>query len=1070
MKNIPTRFWHTLAIGVLCFTCTCASIAQASTSDLFKKCSSAKIPAKIGRISAINQAGTDRLFIVLEANYCCPENENNLLTVLEILMNLDAKKQIGMISVEGACGVLDNPATAIITDANRKTQINRNLLDAGLLTAAEFIKAQTRPDIEVFGGEKTENYLANLLFWLQLHSPIKNRQQTADALLEATSTLAARIFPEEMLEITGLGTLPQDPMKMYKYCTDFARVCRKNDMPPAPDSELTKFTQIFTKEVRLSKDKVRAQTQKLIDRIKLSPQKDASMPVASLEQYYELGMISDLEYYTIIKNFAAQANVDTSAFDAFEQKLELLGLIASADLEKLKDELEEKKHSMQEKLLTTSNQRLLYTLDKLAEKINKTINLNIKPGQSAFLPSDQSFLNAKAFVNFFTLQKDDLDPRLFEKVTDKKQVQDLIEATKQCVQFIRGFDKTYPHILDNTIERMKAVNTNAAIIIAGEQNTAKLAGELKKQRLSFVHISPATTRGHSAQNRSRNKFVLPGNSFMAPFNPHTPPPSAWADSFLQFPQQDIPRSIKNTARFKSTASVRLQSLLYAQSARSFSLEFGPAFLALCAQTEKFSKTLSAISSDISAGRVDTVENSNSLVREITMQAKQLAQKQPAFKNYWLNLSFNPSKLPEKLETGCTKTASKGDAQYIFINTYLDSTDHELALNINAKSIDPVYTIWQPVEIFAQTEINKGLRTVQTPVALPIKAEDMPDFVNTAKIESLKDKLNRTGILDSVKKDFEQGIKARGELVIIADLSDQANEVFTNLIGKVLDWQNSKNVTMPELIYEIELDILNNYSTDTLTDENVERILFNLSAVVEHASIFLENQKKLNPAAPPALSIKPESMLTNKTLTQTQQAPAQNIQPQNRQQQPAREHNLTQATLEFESELIFTPKDQPDNDPWQFAVESLGPAPLIQSGTQVRSSLGQVADTLKKIGVIDEEKLDQKSQMVSDNAKTIYDTVSTALKKSHTQQIKQPQKITEEQIDNILAIASRANPVAFIQAQTAGHIKIIRKTLSEVEVNAQESILEAIRNNQSIGSKILLAILGKKATSLDEEVN
>ncbi len=445
------------------------------------------VPETYGTVKEAYRGKKDRTIIYIQDAHCNFEAQNNNS---KILQDLISNYGVHLVAVEGSSGIIDTTPFAQFPDKDIKTEVATYFMKKGRITGPEFLSITSDLKFTIFGIEDEKMYKINYDAFIKSIDSKDAIQKAIGQFKGYAEILKANIYSPELKGMDkALANYKANKMAF----SDFTEYLAKSsatahlDLKGYPNFLLQQEAKKL--EAKIDFKGVDKERTALIGKLEktVSKKQISDLVVKSLS--FRMGKVGAEEFYTFLKNLAAETRVDMSPYKnlvTYIAHLKSYGAINTAELFLECDRLAE---ALQEKLFTGPEQRELVRTVKDLSFLDDLFELKLSCRDLDYFRMHSTDLLSSRFVKFFQQYAN-----RYGIPNVSKEKFEVIDHNFSVVEDFYETAKKRDHILiENTVNKMDTDAQGLAVLVTGGFHTSGITEELKRRGFSFVVVTPRIT-------------------------------------------------------------------------------------------------------------------------------------------------------------------------------------------------------------------------------------------------------------------------------------------------------------------------------------------------------------------------------------------------------------------------------------------------------------------------------------------------------------------------------------------------------------------------------------------------
>ncbi|MDP8219328.1 MAG: hypothetical protein P9M03_11460 [Candidatus Theseobacter exili] len=436
-----------------------------------------KIPSHLGLVKAVSKGASDKFVICLEDIHCDYSAQKNLVQIMRLIHDTVPFTVIGL---EGASGIVDPTALAVIQKKNIRNAILDRFLKSGELTAAETFAASGIEGVRLTGIETPALYRENRSQFLTL---FKQQNIYLDALGRIDNVLSKRmeeIFPGNVLELGILSEkLDKQKISIGQFLKELVSQADETaSINLHSYNEVREF--IKARELSASIDTKLAaeQAESLVRNLQNVLGENEIRKLLRLSLAFRIQKIAAADYYKELTRYARQSTTSVQDFDQLVSYVELADIFDRIDLDKLRSQTQDILLETREAYLETPSQKKLEKAYWYLDVVKKLFSLKASRHDVNLLNSEFKDMSLISVCELLEIDSEDFS--------------DLDMFKDRSLEFYKTAKERDKALADNLLESMNRTKADKAVLVAGGFHTRGILEHLKKSNISYAVIMPKT--------------------------------------------------------------------------------------------------------------------------------------------------------------------------------------------------------------------------------------------------------------------------------------------------------------------------------------------------------------------------------------------------------------------------------------------------------------------------------------------------------------------------------------------------------------------------------------------------
>ena len=423
-----------------------------------------------------------------------------------------------LVCVEGAWGRVSPEWISVFPDENLKKEMAERLLQEGEITGEEYLAIMMGPGkLKIYGVEEKELYEANAKAREVIDRDRKNLLEELEKLSFRLDAIKRKIYPRKLLELDHVSRnfdSQKIPLKEYfSYLLKADPQNWKNQDYP----NLTSLEEMVKLEAQFTKEGIEEERKKLLIFLEDKLDKSSLAQLGQVSLSYRLGKISGERFYEGIINLAQAHNRDLPQIKIYVNYLKKYSAIKT---EKLSDEIIKLEKNV---FLSFAGQD--EKLKKLVE-VDRGLRIETKFWDEKLSPTDwedyrqtvkkgdlKNFsgkvLGWKEIENFVRQKEKDLKIEVSQTHQPSKisRAQTPTYAQMRYLQegYYRLAFKRDQTMVEKTLEKVKELNEERVVLIAGGFHTAGMMKLLRDKGVPYIVIRPKLSFERAQKQEKKDK-------------------------------------------------------------------------------------------------------------------------------------------------------------------------------------------------------------------------------------------------------------------------------------------------------------------------------------------------------------------------------------------------------------------------------------------------------------------------------------------------------------------------------------------------------------------------------------
>jgi len=447
------------------------------------------VPREFGLVKTKFTGKDSRLIIHIQDAHCNYEAQSNIVKILETLYK---NYNVGLVSVEGADGVIDTSWFKSFPDDEVRKEVADYFMKKGEITGPEFLSITTDYNIKLFGAETRAYYIDNLNAFTSSYPLKAETEKYLNSIKSALNKLKTYIYSED-LRLMDAKYQDYDSKKLqFNDYVKFLQVeADKAKINLRAYDNFFKLVSVLIYEKKIDFTVTDKERSALIDSLSKAISKEALTELVNKSLEFKAGKLSAADYYAYLKALAIDNGTDLAKdYPNLYNYIIYNSVYSKIENEQLFNDIKKLEGDIKEKLFTNDDQR---TLEKLSRHIDILIGLvNIK------LLNDD--------YEYFEKNKEEFSHEIFSDFIKKKTIQyglayemdepndAVAKALPKLEDFYSIAIKRDKALVDNTLGQMNKDKTKVAVLVTGGFHSEGMSKLLEKQGVSYMVVCPSITK------------------------------------------------------------------------------------------------------------------------------------------------------------------------------------------------------------------------------------------------------------------------------------------------------------------------------------------------------------------------------------------------------------------------------------------------------------------------------------------------------------------------------------------------------------------------------------------------
>ena len=454
--------------------------------SIIKDPSTISIPQQIGTVLEYYKGKGDALIIHIQDRHADPMAQLNISAIIDEFIQ---KHKVSLMMLEGASSELDTSFYDSFEDNEIKQKVSKLFVNYAIFTGAEHYKITNKDKyLRAIGAEDRSLYLKHL----DIHKNTIFNQESILNFLKAVNlslnSLKDTLYTKDQKKIDNSSNLySQGSIRFPEYIKTLNSVAKKTKTGLDKYENLFKFISLVQKEEKIDFKQAESQREAIIKKLSGILNKIDLSELLRKSMEFRTAILSQEEFYDYLFNLIYAQDFKTSEYNHLSAYVEYIKL--SKDINHLKafDEADDFEYEIMLHLSTTQPQKDLILYSKSAKLLKGLYSLKLTPRQLSFLEKYKEASDISNIKRFLIRTSSQYGINLFPIIISFSIDSSLMNQSKQYYSLALERDNA---LIKNTLERMKHLRKDKAILIAGGFHTQGITNTLKQKGISYVVICP----------------------------------------------------------------------------------------------------------------------------------------------------------------------------------------------------------------------------------------------------------------------------------------------------------------------------------------------------------------------------------------------------------------------------------------------------------------------------------------------------------------------------------------------------------------------------------------------------
>ncbi|MFH1305810.1 MAG: hypothetical protein ABIH74_05375, partial [Candidatus Omnitrophota bacterium] len=442
-----------------------------------------------GTIKSKFSGKNGKVIIHIQDAHCNYEAQTNISRMLE---QLTKEYGLGMISVEGAEGVVDTAWFRAFPDAEIREEVATYFMKKGEITGAEFFSIVSDYDGIIFGAETRDYYIKNLKAFTEVY-PYKEQIEKyfADALAVA-NRLKSLIYPDKLKKLDSqIRSFDGKDLELSDYARYIQKTVAANRVDIDDCGNFKKLLETLTYEKKIDFDIVDGERSEYIDVLSKKLSKEGMAELVSMSVEFRKGSVKASEFYSYLRDLAREHNIPIiQKYPNLFYYYAYTKIYDGINNEHLFKEINIIEARLKEKFFGNDNQRMLDRYAAMLDMFVNLVNIELTNEDYALYKEYAEEFSLEDVLAFMAAQSDKYGLN-YDIGVMPEEIASRIPKMVDFYEIAMQRDKA---LIDNTLKKMESEGKDRCVLIAGGFHTEGIKNLLEKQDISYVVVTPKITK------------------------------------------------------------------------------------------------------------------------------------------------------------------------------------------------------------------------------------------------------------------------------------------------------------------------------------------------------------------------------------------------------------------------------------------------------------------------------------------------------------------------------------------------------------------------------------------------
>jgi HEAT repeat protein len=451
----------------------------------------ASIPQSLGAIVEHFKGDKDSLIIHIQDKHIDPTAQSNIAGIIDEFIS---KHKVSLMCLEGASAELDTSFYDAYEDNEIKHKVSKAFVDFAIFTGAEYYKITNKDEYLIaVGAEDKGLYLKHL----DIYKNTVVYQESIINFLKAVNlslnNLKGNLYTKDLKSIDSASiSYSKGAIKLSEYIKTLNSYANKAkiDTPKYPD--LIKFIALVQREEKIDFKLAETQRETIIKKLSETLDRVELNELLRNSMDFRADKLSQEEFYDYLFNLIDKYDFKQKEYSQLQAYRDYIKLSKAINHLKVFDEADDFEYELMIALSSTQPQKDLILYSKSAKLLQGLYSLKLTPRQLHYLEKHKGSSdigNIKRFLITTSSQYGLHIPPIINSFNINSYI---MEQSKQYYSLALERDTA---LIENTLQRMRRLRNDKAILVAGGFHTQGITNILKEKGISYVVICPNICQG-----------------------------------------------------------------------------------------------------------------------------------------------------------------------------------------------------------------------------------------------------------------------------------------------------------------------------------------------------------------------------------------------------------------------------------------------------------------------------------------------------------------------------------------------------------------------------------------------
>jgi hypothetical protein len=449
------------------------------------------IPQSLGTIVEYFKGGKDSLIIHIQDRHIDPTAQLNIAGIIDEFIS---KHKVSLMCLEGASAELDTSFYDKFEDNDIKHKVSKAFVDFAIFTGPEHYKITNKDKYLIATGvEDKELYLKHL----DTHKNTVVYQEGIINFLKAVNSslnkLKDTLYTKDLKRIDNASiSYSKGAIKLPEYIKTLNSYANKAGIYTSKYPNLIKFIALVQREEKIDFKLAEAQREAIIKRLSETLDRVELNQLLRNSMDFRTNKLSQEEFYDYLFNLIDKHDFKQKEYSQLQAYRDYIKLSKDINHLKVFDEADDFEYELMIALSNTQPQKDLVLYSKSAKLLQDLYSLKLTPRQLHYLEKHKDssdIANIKRFLITTSSQYGLNVPTIINSFNINSYI---MEQSKQYYSLALERDTA---LIENTLQRMRRLRNDKAILVAGGFHTQGITSILKERGISYVVICPNICHG-----------------------------------------------------------------------------------------------------------------------------------------------------------------------------------------------------------------------------------------------------------------------------------------------------------------------------------------------------------------------------------------------------------------------------------------------------------------------------------------------------------------------------------------------------------------------------------------------